>query len=251
MNARTVKFSMAVLVFAWAIAARPLFATSVAAPDTTPLLFDRIQAFENVVIVHLEDGFETQAIPQPNSNCVFLSADVDKTLKGAFKPGAKVTINCHQELPTRLAARDAGKKRRYLLVLNSAKEGYAFLGGHMLDTDLDRFLLCDDSLEAVANSFMAAQDDTPDTLLADCLQLLAKTDLTEAGFRHVHELLDRIVPLCGEDGKAKAAEQLQTLLKKADRPGAEAIYNTVVDVLTIIGVGEGLTRKTVETRREK
>jgi hypothetical protein len=98
---------------------------------------------------------------------------------------------------------------------------------------------------------MAAQDDTPDTLLADCLQLLAKTDLTEAGFRHVHELLDRIVPLCGEDGKAKAAEQLQTLLKKADRPGAEAIYNTVVDVLTIIGVGEGLTRKTVETRREK
>jgi hypothetical protein len=242
---------MAVLVLAWAIAAPLSFATSVAAPDTTPLLFDRIQAFGNVVVVHLEDGFETQTIPEPNSNCVLLSADVEKTLKGACKPGAKVTISCHQELPTRLAARDAGKNRRYLLVLNLAKEGYAFLGGGMLDTDLDRFLLCDDSLEAVANSFMAAQDDTPDTLLADCLQLLAKTDLTEAGFRHVQELLERIVPLCGEEGKAKAADQLRTLLEKADRPGAEAIYNSVVDVLTSIGAGEGLTRKTVEPRREQ
>lgn len=249
MSIRNVKTPMAMLMFAWAMSAPLSFATSVTAPDKTPLLFDRVRTFENVVIVHLEDGFEKQTTPEPHSNCVLLSATVEKTLKGTLVPGATVSISCHQELPARLAKRDAGKVRRYLLVLKMGKEGYAYLDGGMLDRDLDRFLPCDGSLEAVAASFMAAKDDTPDALLAVCLPLLAKTDLNEAGCRHVHEVLNRELPLCGKDGKAKAAEQLRALLKETDRPGAEAVHNTIVDALTILGKGEGLTRKKVENRR--
>lgn len=251
MSTHTLKFSMAALTFALVGATPPSFATSVAAPDATPLLFDRIRKFENVIVAHLDDGFEKQIIRELNSNCVRLAVKVEKTLKGELKPGAVISISCHQELPARLAARDAGKRPRYLLVLSFANEGYAYLGGGLLETDLDRFLLSDDSLEAVANSFITADDDTPDNLLEDCLLLLAKVDLTQASWRHVHELLDRLAPLCGEDDKARAADQLGALLEKADHPGAEAVYNMVVDALTIIGKGEDLTRKTIESQHAK
>ena len=166
-----------------------------AAPDETPLLFDRLRAFSAVVVATTPAGFEKNPAPVKGTNCVYLPVKIEKVLKGDLKPGP-FRLSVHEGLPPLLAERDgngAGAARRYLLVMGVEKNA-GYLGGGMLYKDLARFCLTDPGMEKLARTFLEANDVTPAALLKVSGELLADKDVaaSASAFGHVCELLARL-----------------------------------------------------------
>lgn len=162
-----------------------------AAADPTPLLWDRIRAFDVVVIASTADGFEKATTPVPGTNCVFLPVKVEKVLKGTVKEGA-FKISCHQNLPALLAERDKKSDHRYLLVLKLDKDAGVLMAANLYG-DLLRFLPADKGMEKVAEAFVKGDTNRGKTV-AMCADLLADKDMTLAGVEHVNLLLARTLP---------------------------------------------------------
>ncbi|MDD4890275.1 MAG: hypothetical protein PHU85_10135 [Phycisphaerae bacterium] len=205
---------MALLAFLPAVAL-----ASEAAPDPTPLLFDRVQKFPAVVIATLDDGFEKNCEPQPSTNCVFLVVKVEKVLKadkdGMVKVGP-LPLSVHGELPKLLAARDKAGPRRYLLALSLSKT-YGYLGSAHLYGDLERFFPADAAMEKVVDAFAKA-DDKHEATLKVLAGLLADRTMTDAAARHVYEQLRKliaVVPFKSADGKAVNIAEMQACADSA------------------------------------
>jgi hypothetical protein len=183
-----------------------------AAQDMTPLLFDRVRAFDAVVVASLPDGFEKKATPVKHTNGVYIGFKVVRTIKGALKAGASFRISCHNQLPTLLAKRDKGKEHTYLLAVKMSKK-YGWLGAGNLYGALNRFCPTTPSLEKTAKAFIAAKDTSSKGLLALCAGLLADRDLSSEAGTHVNALLLRALGSISfvDPGVQKASRNVLTL----------------------------------------
>jgi len=162
-----------------------------AAPDPTPLLWDRVRAFDAVVVASTGEGFEKNSPAMAGSNTVLMPVKIEKVIKGDLKEG-DFNVNCHQMLPKLLAARDKDAKHRYLLVVKVSK-GTGVLMSANLYGDLARFLPADGAMEKVATAFIKAADDKRATIIPLCNELLADKAMTAPAARHVCELLTRVI----------------------------------------------------------
>ncbi len=187
-----------------------------AAPDPTPLLIDRVQAFPDVVVITLPKDFEKAAQPVAGTNAVSLIVSVEKVLKGKLTPGGTFSLQCHQDLPAKLAKRDANTARRYLVALQRA-DGWMYLGSGNLYGDLDRFIPTDASLEKLVTAFIAAKPEAAG-LAALCQAQLAEADLSPAAGQHVNELLARLTKTAaGEPNTAPLAAAVKLAIARAQK----------------------------------
>lgn len=169
-----------------------------AAPDKTPLLWDRVRAFDAIVIASTKEGFEKDPKKVAGSNTVLLPVKIEKVLKGNLKPG-DFNIQIHEKLPTFLAERDKINKGAgiYLLVVNLTG-GDGYLGGGSLYTDLDRFINVNGeylttSFEKLVKAFLAAKDDDILNILPMTNELMAdEKGYSAAAADHVHQVLTKV-----------------------------------------------------------
>lgn len=200
-----------------------LLTAMTASDDDTPLLFDRVAAFEDVMVASLPEGFEKAAKPVEGTNSVSIEVQVVKVLKGKIAPTKMYTIQCHQDLPGLLARRDANTPRRYLLVLRSDRF-WGFLGAGNLYGDLARFIPADASVEKVVTAFIAAAKADTAGQIKMCEGLLADEKLSSEAGRHVNELLSRIAAAVASDdgpkaqaGRDRIATLTQTVTARAEK----------------------------------
>ena len=170
-----------------------------AAPDETPLLFDRLRAFPAVVVATTAAGFEKNPAPVRGTNCVQLPVKIEAVLKGDLKSGP-FRLDVHEQLPALMAQRDANSAHRYLLVMGVEK-GKGYLGGGMVYKDLERFYLTDAGLEKAAKVFIEANDVSAAAMFKLADGLLADKDVSASASAcgHVYAVLARLAAKSDED----------------------------------------------------
>jgi hypothetical protein len=230
------KLSVLVLIFVAACAsqtATPAHGQGMmAAPDDTPLLYDRARAFRAIVVASTAEGFEKNPVPVKGTNCVYLPLTIETVLKGDLKPGP-LRLDVHNALPALLVQRDKDTAHRYLLVVQQDKKTN-YLGGGMVYTDLARCYLADGGLEKVAKAFAEANDDAPAALVKLCNNLLGDKDVSASASatRHVCELLARLAAKTDEASwKTLDKATIQSVL---DRAASQLRAGAAVDATALV-----------------
>lgn len=205
-----------------------------AAPDKTPLLFDRVRAFPDVIIVTLDEGYDKNPEAMPGTNSVYLPVKIVKTLKGQAASSWK--LSAHGQLPKLLAARDAKiKNPQYLLACQSGKD-FGYLGAGNLYGDLMRFCITDASLEKVVAAFMEVKDEEPGTSLTLCTKLLSDKEISPEAMQHAIQLLARMAAKADAgDWKQFGKDDLAKCIPGVTRAGKsqEAIASAAEALLAI------------------